>query len=159
MRTQIFYCILLFYVKFQCTIDYSLIFLRFAVSRIPRNIANIKTNWNVPMWHIISQCFSFINHVVSSDLGLRPFFANLRKFAKFGNRKSDWNVPCDTSFHNFFPHKSQSNIRFGIEVIFREFTKFQLLWQFARNSLNPKSDVTTSFMKEKYHKMICHSSF
>jgi hypothetical protein len=40
----------------------------------------------------------------------------------------------------FFPHKSRGNIRFRIEVISREFSKFQFR-EFAKNDLGPKSDV------------------
>jgi hypothetical protein len=67
----------------SCTIDYSFIFCdsRFRDFRkISRTSKLTETNGNVPKWHIISQCFSFINHMVTSDLGLRLFF---REFAKF----------------------------------------------------------------------------
>jgi hypothetical protein len=62
MRTPIFYCI----------------FLHFFAIRDFAKYRENSTNWNVPVWHIISQSFSFINHVVTSDFRFRAFFANLR---------------------------------------------------------------------------------
>jgi hypothetical protein len=125
---------------------YNRLFINFFVIRDFAKYREHSTNWNVSVWvwHIISQWFSFINHVVTSDFKLRPFFANLRNL-----QSSRIDKVIQMSPHDLWRIRTiRSNLRrsyiggdpvclltcqFTSSTNFCIFYKFTVIWKVAQN--------------------------